>query len=125
MYFVLSLWPFKKKEKKKEDKKLTVFILNVDNYFQHSIYATQIYLSINAADNKNRISTMNKIGSNKQCNSISFNALRDKALASSHWDIKLCLGEVTHMGKLTAATIAAILIDFSNECRRVAPNFKI
>lgn len=51
-------------------------------------------------------------------------AFRDKDLAYPHWDIKLCLREVTHRGQLTAPTVAAILIDFSNEHRRLAPNFR-
>lgn len=51
-------------------------------------------------------------------------ASTDKNLAYSHQDIKLCLGEVTHTGQLTAPTVAAILIDFSNEHRRIAPDFK-
>lgn len=44
-----------------EDKKLLV-LLNADNYFQHCIYAIEIYLSISTADNAdmNQIVTMKK-----------------------------------------------------------------
>lgn len=51
-------------------------------------------------------------------------ACRDEDLAYPHWDIKLCLREVTRAGQLTAPTVAAILIDISIEHRRLAHYFR-